>query len=130
MLAARTVALNPVRARLVQRPQDWAWSSLRAHLDGRDDGLVTVALARLRAAVTTGRPLGSDNFVTWLEDLMRHRLRRQKPGRKAKVPESASDLFVGMSRKSAQTGNMSGVTVIPALPRPWNEVAEHAPDPG
>jgi len=43
MLAARTVARNPMRAGLVQRPQDWAWSSLRAHLDGRDDGLVTVA---------------------------------------------------------------------------------------
>lgn len=28
MLAARDVALNPVRARLVSRPQDWAWSSL------------------------------------------------------------------------------------------------------
>jgi hypothetical protein len=43
MLAARYVALNPLRARLAQRPQDWAWSSLRAHLAGRDDGLVTVA---------------------------------------------------------------------------------------
>jgi putative transposase len=43
MLAARYVALNPARARLVQRPQDWAWSSPRAHLDGCDDGLVTVA---------------------------------------------------------------------------------------
>ena len=103
MLATRTVALNPVRARLVQRPQDRAWSSLRAHLDGCDDGLVTVAplldrlgsvtalidiepeavaLARLRAAETTGRPLGSDDFVTRLEDLMRRRLRRQKPGGK------------------------------------------------
>ena len=52
MLAARYVALNPVRAHLVQRPQDWAWSSIRAHLDGRDDGLVTVAplLDRLGAA--------------------------------------------------------------------------------
>ena len=27
MLAARTIALNPVRARLVQRPQNWAWPS-------------------------------------------------------------------------------------------------------
>jgi len=62
---------------------------LRAHLDGRDDGLVTVAplldrlgsvtalidiepeavaLARLRAAETTGRPLGSGGFVTRLEE--------------------------------------------------------------
>ena len=85
MLAARYVALNPVRARLVQRPQDWAWSSLRAHLEGCDDGLVTVAPpfdrlgsvtalidteligiepeavapARVRSAETIGRPLGS-----------------------------------------------------------------------
>jgi len=27
MLAARTVALNPVHARPVQRPPDWAWPS-------------------------------------------------------------------------------------------------------
>ena len=125
MLAARTVALNPVRAHLVQRPQDWAWSSICAHLDGRDDGLVTVAplldrlgsvtalidiepeavaLARLRIAETAGRPLGSGDFVTQREDLMRRRLRRQKPARKAKVPESAGDLLARMSRKSAQTG--------------------------
>ena len=63
-----------------------------------------VALARLRAAETTGRPLGSDEFVTRLEDLMRRRLRRQKPGRKARAAESAGDLFAGMSGKSAQTG--------------------------
>jgi hypothetical protein len=56
-----------------------------------------VALARLRAAETTGRPLASDDFVTRLEDLMRRRLRRQRPGRKAKVPASTNDLFAGMS---------------------------------
>ena len=116
MLAARYVALNPVRAQLAKQPQDWAWSSLRAHLDGRDDGLVTVApllerlggvtalidtgpeevaLTRLRAAEATGRPLGSDDFVTRLEDLMQRRLRRQKPGRKTNAPESAGDLFAG-----------------------------------
>jgi putative transposase len=37
------VALNPVRARLVERAEDWPWSSARAHLAGRDDGLVRVA---------------------------------------------------------------------------------------
>jgi hypothetical protein len=56
--------------------------------------------ARLRAAETTGRPLGSEDFVTRLEDLMRRRLRRRKPGRKAKVPESTSDLFAGMSGRT------------------------------
>ena len=43
MAAARYVALNPVRARLAARSQDWPWSSVRAHLAGRDDGLVEVA---------------------------------------------------------------------------------------
>src|SRR5208337_2131964 len=42
MNAARYVALNPVRARLVQRAEDWPHSSVRAHLAGRDDGLVSV----------------------------------------------------------------------------------------
>ena len=31
---ARYVALNPVRAGLVARAEDWRWSSARAHLDG------------------------------------------------------------------------------------------------
>jgi len=42
MAAARYVALNPVRARLVAEAQDSPWSSVRAHLAGRDDGLVQV----------------------------------------------------------------------------------------
>ena len=42
MAAARYVAMNPVRARLVERAEDWPWSSVRAHLAGRDDGLVEV----------------------------------------------------------------------------------------
>jgi putative transposase len=86
MAAARYVALNPVRARLVARAQDWRWSSARAHLAGRDDELVTVepllercagrfadlldhepepaTAAALRAAETIGRPLGSPEFST------------------------------------------------------------------
>jgi hypothetical protein len=39
MAAARYVALNPVRARLVARAEDWRWSSVKAHLEGQDDGL-------------------------------------------------------------------------------------------
>src|SRR5574337_2139850 len=42
MNAARYVALNPVRARLVPRAEDWPHSSVRAHLAGRDDALVRV----------------------------------------------------------------------------------------
>ena len=58
MAAARYVALNPVRARLVERAQDWRWSSARAHLEGRDDGLVTVAPLLDRCAEPLRRHAG------------------------------------------------------------------------
>ena len=87
--AMRYVSLNPVRARLVEQPQDWRWSSVRAHLSGRDDELVKVAPAlerygdfaaflgdgageadawrALRRSETSGRPLGSDAWIAGLE---------------------------------------------------------------
>jgi len=40
--AIRYVALNPVRAGLAERAQDWAWSSVHAHLAARDDGITAV----------------------------------------------------------------------------------------
>jgi putative transposase len=36
------VSLNPVRAGLTQCAAEWEWSSVRAHLAGKEDGLVTV----------------------------------------------------------------------------------------
>lgn len=101
--AARYVALNPVRARLAARAEDWSWSSVRAHLKGEDDGLVAVApllariddfaklvatdpddpaFATLRAAETTGRPLGTAGFVADLERRLGRRIARRAPGRK------------------------------------------------
>ncbi len=92
--AVRYVERNPVRAGLTKRPEDWAWSSARAHLDGRDDALVRVApllerypdwrgylgddveaaeLDSLRQHGRSGRPLGSAGFVAKLEaELGRH----------------------------------------------------------
>jgi len=43
LAGARYVELNPVRAKLVERAEDYAWSSARAHLDGKDDILVKTA---------------------------------------------------------------------------------------
>jgi len=101
--AVRYVSLNPVRARLVARPQDWRWSSVRAHLSGRDDGLTTLApvserfapfrafleeppdgdaVERLRAAESIGRPLGSKAFVARLEKRSGRTLRPAKRGPK------------------------------------------------
>ncbi|MGH6889820.1 MAG: transposase [Rhizomicrobium sp.] len=105
--AVRYVALNPVRARLAARAEDWAWSSVRAHLDGKDDGLVKVgpvldrvhdfaaliakpaddsAFAALRAAEQTGRPLGTADFIHGLERILGRPIARGAPGRKPQRP--------------------------------------------
>ncbi len=36
-VVARYVELNPVRANLVKKPQEYRWSSASAHIAGRDD---------------------------------------------------------------------------------------------
>ncbi len=103
--AARYVALNPVRARLCERAEDWPWSSARAHSAGEDDELVEVAplLERvgdfaaflgtdedqqatraLRMAETTGRPLGDASWVTALEERTGRTLAARKRGRKGR----------------------------------------------
>jgi putative transposase len=44
----RYVELNPLRARLAERPEDWPWSSARAHLGLAGDGLTDLAATRGR----------------------------------------------------------------------------------
>ena len=39
--AVRHIELNPLRARPIERPEDWPWSGAAAHLAGKDDALVT-----------------------------------------------------------------------------------------
>ena len=64
--AVRYVSLNPVRARLVARAEDRPWSSVRAHLSGRDDGLVTVkpVLERVREFARLLSPGPSDDVLS------------------------------------------------------------------
>jgi REP element-mobilizing transposase RayT len=50
------------------------------------------AVARLRAAESTGRPLGSDEFVARLEQRLRRTLQGQKPGRKARADNQHSGI--------------------------------------
>ncbi len=100
--AVRYVSLNPVRARLVSRPEEWKWSSVRAHLAGVDDALLAVRpvldriphlqalleadaaedFSELRRAETTGRPLGTPEFVDSLEKTLGRKIARRAPGRK------------------------------------------------
>jgi putative transposase len=103
--ALRYVSLNPVRARLVSRAQDWRWSSTRAHLSGKADGITSLApvrdriarfadllddegdaeaIGRLRAAESVGRPLGHDRFLARIERLTARSLRPGKRGPKPK----------------------------------------------
>ena len=105
LAAARYVELNPVSARLAVTPQDYRWSSSRAHLARLDDKLVTVArliriagdwksflshsadgdaIDSIRRHEHTGRPLGDQSFATRMESQVPRILRRQKPGSKAK----------------------------------------------
>jgi putative transposase len=44
----RYVELNPVRAGLVERPEQWRWSSARAHLGLGADGITDLAAAQVR----------------------------------------------------------------------------------
>jgi putative transposase len=99
-----------VRARLVVRAQDWRWSSTRAHLTGKNDGVTartpvrerfprfadllgtepdSDAFARLRAAESVGRPLGDDRFLSRIERATRRSLRpgKRRPKLQAKADE-------------------------------------------
>lgn len=103
LACARYVELNPVRARLVRRPEDWRWSSARAHLGGIDDGLTAPGpllermpdwraflaagiddetLDAIRSHVRTGRPLGAGKWLAKIESLAGRTLRKAKPGPK------------------------------------------------
>jgi REP-associated tyrosine transposase len=99
----RYIELNPVRAGLCETPQDWPWSSVHAHLERNDDGLVEVApmlmrvgnweeyllhendkqiLKNIRSCSRTGRPGGDDEFVGRIEDITGRNIRKRRSGRK------------------------------------------------
>jgi putative transposase len=103
--ALRHVLMTPVKAKLVEKPEQWRWSSAGAYLKGRDDGLTQTIkmlgmvgdmkgylgekpdpalLKRLLAAGTVGRPAADDEFIAELEELTGRQLRAGKRGPKPK----------------------------------------------
>jgi REP-associated tyrosine transposase len=104
--AIRYVERNPVRARMVDRAEDYPWSSAAAHCDQCEDWLLDSAWtciptivdwagwltedneenlnSRIRGHTLTGRPCGGDAFVQDAERLLRRRLAPKKPGPKPK----------------------------------------------
>ena len=111
--AIRYVLLNPVRARLVGRAEEWPWSSLHTHISGKGDGITTLrpvadrfpdlaalldaaiddsaAQERLRRAESIGRPLGDAAFLDRVETLVGRSVKTGKRGRK---PKSSTDVKV------------------------------------
>ena len=101
--AAAYVELNPVKAKMVKRAEDYRWSSVHAHLNGEDPlGIVNGARlleicgdweGYLKQAMTqpedeiirhlsSGRPLGGEGFIERAEKLLQRDLRKKKPGPK------------------------------------------------
>ena len=91
---------------MVKNPWDYAYSSVHAHLSGHDNlGLVKTnrllelvddwkgylqqakeyKIEQLQKHSKTGRILGSEAFVNKTEQLLKRKLRKNKPGPKNKV---------------------------------------------
>ena len=102
MMAARYIEMNPVRAGLVRKAEDYEWSSARAHMRGRDDKLVSVKpllkrveswrsfldialkadeMRELQYHERTGRPMGKEEFVRKIEGNLKRKLALRPPGR-------------------------------------------------
>jgi len=127
LAAIRYVLDNPVRAGLVANAALWRWSSAPAHLGSSpDDGLTDRALAAalipdfpgflgavadarmtadLRRAESTGRPIGSPEFVETLEARTGRSLARGRPGRQPRRSEDVGALSpkrLGANRAEAR----------------------------
>ena len=107
-LAMKYVELNPVRARLCRKAWRYEWSSASVHVDGKsrsellnlsrwydmisdqqwrkelNAGINESELGRLRLNTHTGRPLGTDSFLSKLESLLGRRVRSLPVGRPTK----------------------------------------------
>ena len=109
--AFRYILRNPVTAKLVDKPEQWQWSSARSYLGKHDDGLTSKApmLSRfpgmrtvlgadeldsdehvVRDDETIGRPRGSAAFMAMLEKKTGRSLRPEKRGPKPQKPKLRS----------------------------------------
>lgn len=121
--AARYIELNPVRAGIADRPEQYPWSSAGANMTGASDrlvgkpklpGIVTNWARFLREGIDgadtkeihaherSGRPLGGDGFVAELELELGRNLRKGKPGpepgrSKSHLEKNADDMAINVS---------------------------------
>jgi len=111
LTCTRYVELNPIRSGLATKPEEWPWSSARAHITGDNDILVnSKSLLKMvnkpwkdflllndlnhnktlfRKHERTGRPLGENSFIEKIESLLDRKLKPQKPGPKKKTSKTS-----------------------------------------
>lgn len=101
--AVRYVETNPVRAGIVQKAEDYRWSSALSHVNKERSPLLTdnfltseivnwseylsehgkdKEIDTLRKHASTGKPYGDEEFIGRLEKERNQRLRKAKPGPK------------------------------------------------
>ncbi len=101
----RYVECNPVRAGMVKRPEDYPFSSAKAHIHRKRDPILepfyltqeiknwrqylaevdnAERIRIFREHILTGRPLGEEKFIEKLEQKVGRILRKVKPGPKRK----------------------------------------------
>jgi putative transposase len=107
LTCARYVELSPIRAQLVERPEQWRWSSARAHLGLAEDGITETgplldAVAdwrgfldagiadadrdTIRGRERTGYALGSDSFLSRISATVGRSVAPRPRGRPALAP--------------------------------------------
>ena len=97
----RYIERNPVRANITEKAEDWKWSSVRAHMYGEKDYILSVndwlddtevssyrdfikntgREEEIRKVTSSGRPFGDVAFIENLEYVLRRRLKPGKGGR-------------------------------------------------
>jgi putative transposase len=101
------IEMNPVRAGIVSKAEEWKWSSARDHLLGEKDKHLRLKewlneeerkeynrflyeklreenIQSIRRATYSGRPLGGKDFIISLENQLGRILRPKKRGRKGR----------------------------------------------
>lgn len=101
--AIRYIENNPVRAKIVERPHEYKWSSAKAHISGGDDSVLTgdcylvkemrdwlsyltekddkTLIDNIRNNSKTGRPCGDETFMQKIESVLGRRLNALPKGR-------------------------------------------------
>ena len=121
--ALRYTERNPLRARMVDAPERYPWSSAALHCDSASEPLplrvdlerwqatwtaetwrefldgadADAEAERLRASTHTGRPLGPPDFVEALERMLHRTLAPQKGGRPRKQSDDPAQTTFGFA---------------------------------